>query len=282
MDPIRRLHRPELRSPRAIVAFEGWNDACEAASGAAGYVAGQGSMEPFSLIEPEEFFDFREARPVVSVAEGGTRSLEWPFVRFYAVETGGAHDLVVVLGDEPHLRWKSFVRRVGQVLADADVDLVVTLGSFIGQVAHSAPVPVFGIATDPALLEPHGLEPSNYEGPSGIVGVLLEALRETGIPALSLWAATPHYLAANSNPPAMLALLKAAAPILDVPLDVAELETAAAEFVARVDEALEDNDDLATYVQRLAAAGPGTQPLDPGESDLLITEIEQFLRNRDR
>ena len=201
MDPIRRFRRPALRAPRALLAWEGWNDACEAASGAASFLVGQHDAEPFAVLEPEEFFDFQERRPTVEYDDGGTRRLVWPDTRFYAIErTGDAHDLVIGLGEEPGLRWKTYARSIARVLAESDVELAVTLGAYIGEVAHTVPVPITGVATDPALVDGFLLDRSHYEGPTGIVGVTMEAFREVGIPAVSLWAATPHYLAANPSP----------------------------------------------------------------------------------
>lgn len=265
------------------MAWEGWNDACDAASGAASYVLEQHDItEPFASIEPEEFYDFQVRRPHVEVDEGGTRRLAWPTTRAFAIETGQANDAVVVVGEEPNLRWKTYTRLVAQVLADSDVELVVTLGAFIGQVPHTLPVPIVGVATDPALVEHHGLLTSRYEGPTGIVGVMLEACREIGIPAVSLWAATPHYLAANPNPKAMLALVDKASSIMGVPIDTAELEKVSADFEARVDAAMAANDEFVEYVKRIeegyvAEEGPS---LDPGASDQMISEIEDFLRDR--
>jgi predicted ATP-grasp superfamily ATP-dependent carboligase len=282
MDPIRRLDRPALRSPRALMAFEGWNDACDAASGALSYLLGQTEAEPFAVIEPEEFYDFQEHRPTAVIDEGGTRRLMWPATRAYAIDLPSQpHDLVAVTGDEPNHRWKTYTRAVTSLLAEADVELVVTLGAFIGQVAHTRPVPVVGVATDPALLGRHGIPPSSYEGPSGIVGVVLEACREVGIPAMSLWAATPHYLAANPNPPAMLALLDTAASVSGVELDTAELVKASEEFRARVDSALERNSEFADYVRRLEEEEP-TGPVDPSRAGgMLVSEIEEFLREQE-
>jgi proteasome assembly chaperone (PAC2) family protein len=283
MDPIRRLGRPALRRPQALLAWEGWNDASDAASGALAYLLGQFELEPFVVLEPEEFYDFQVHRPRVKVEEGGTRRLTWPATRFYALELPDQpRDLVVVTGDEPNLRWKTYGRLVARVLADADVERAVTLGAFIGQVAHTVPVPLIGVATDPALVAAHGLRASGYEGPTGIVGVFLEACREVGVPALSLWAAVPHYLAANPNPRAMLALLGKAAAALEVAFDTAELAKVAEEFQGRVDAAMAENATFQAYVRRLEAEAlsevrPG---LDPRGGDRLISEIEEFLRGR--
>ena len=283
MDPIRRHGRPALRRPRALLAWEGWSDASDAASGALAYFLGQFELEPFVVIEPEEFYDFQVHRPLVKVAEGGTRRLTWPATRFYAVPLPEqARDLVVVTGEEPNLRWKTYTRLVAQVLSEADVESAVTLGAFIGQVAHTVPVPLIGAATDPSLLGPNGLSPSAYEGPTGIVAVFLEACREVGIPALSLWAAVPHYLAANPNPRAMLALLEKAGALVEVGFDTAELAKVADEFQERVDAAMAENETFQGYVRRLEAeAQTQVRPaLDPRGGDRLISEIEEFLRGR--
>jgi proteasome assembly chaperone (PAC2) family protein len=281
MDPVRRLGRPGLRAPRAILAFEGWNDACDAASGAAAYVIGEQDPSPFALIEPEEFYDFQATRPTVEVDEGGTRRLTWPETRFYAIEMPArSADVVVVTGHEPNLRWKTYTRLIAQVLAETDVELVITLGAFIGQVPHTLPVPIIGVATDPDLVERFQLPTSHYEGPTGIVGVMLEACREIGIPAVSLWAATPHYLAANPNPRAMLALVDKASVILDIDVDTAELTKVADEFGTRVDEAMNRSEEFADYVRRLEEGIETTGPaLDPSGGQL-ISEIEEWLRDR--
>jgi len=283
MDAIRRFSKPVLRRPRAILAFEGWNDACEAASGVAEFMLEVADVaEPFAVIDPEEFFDFQVRRPTVAIDDGGTRSLSWPTTKFFAVRyPGDERDLVVVVGEEPSFRWKTFARHVTRLLAEMDVEEVVLLGAFIGQVAHSRPVPIFGVATDPALVMRHGLLGSSYEGPTGIVGVLQEACREVGMPAISLWAATPHYLAANANPKAVLALTGRTCEILDIRLDVQALETATTEFDERVDQAMESSEELAVYVQDLEGEDPERPELDPGLTEDLVNEIETFLRDQD-
>lgn len=280
MDHVRRLSRPVLRTPRALLAWEGWNDACDAASGSAAFLLAQlDTPEPFAVIEPEEFYDFTVRRPHVQTDDGGTRRLTWPTTNAYAIPAG-ANDLVVVTGGEPNLRWKTYTRTLAGLLAESDVELVVTLGAFVGQIAHTLPVPIVGVATDPTLVEHHGLLTSRYEGPTGIVGVMLEACREVGIPAISLWAATPHYLAANPNFKAMHALLRTARRILEVDLDLDEMEQMATDFESRVDEAMADNEEFVGYVRRLEEDGDAASVIDPTRSSQMITEIEDFLRGR--
>ena len=283
MDPIRRLSRPTLRRPRALVAFEGWNDASDAASGVAEYLLGHHEVtEPFAVIEPEEFYDFQSHRPRTSINEGGTRSLTWPRTHLYAIRLpADERDLVVVLGEEPSYRWKTYSRLITQLLTESDVEEVVLLGAFIGQVPHTRPVPIIGVATDPELVHRYGLLTSGYEGPTGIVGVMQEACREVGLPAMSLWGAVPHYLAANPNPRAMLALLTQAAEILRLEVDTSELRTVATEFNDRVNAAIAASDEFAEYISTLEASDDDSvTSLDPDRSPELVTEIEDFLRDQ--
>ena len=283
MDPIRRFSKPQLRRPRAVIAFEGWGDGCEAASGAVSYLLTlTEDPEPFAVIDPEEFFDFQQRRPTVHIEHGGTRNLSWPLTKFYAAERpGDDHDLLLVIGEEPAFRWKTYSRSISQVLVEMDVEEVVLLGAFIGQVPHTRPVPVIGVATDTGMINRYGLSPSTYEGPTGIVAVLQEACREVGLPTMSLWAAAPHYLAANPNPMAMLALLEQCRSILGISIDTGELETVAAEFSRRVERAIESSDDFATYVNDLEdQGGHGDDDLGDVTPDELVTEIEDFLRKR--
>lgn len=282
MDPVHRFFRPALRRPRAIVAFEGWSDACDAASGAASYLVGQQDVEPFAAIDPEEFFDFQTRRPVIDIDAGGTRSLSWPTAQFFGLERPEwSQDLIVVVGEEPALRWKTFARELTRVLDDAGVEQVITLGAFIGQVAHTMPVPVIGVATDPGVVDAYNLMTSNYEGPTSLLSVIIEACREEGVPAISLWAAVPHYLAANANPRVMLALLDKAAEILQLEVDTAELRQVAQEFDQKVGEAMTSSKDLTAYVSRLEESAGDALAVGEAVSEQLITDIESFLRSQD-
>ena len=278
VDPIRRFGRPSLRRPRAVLAFEGWNDACDAASGALRHLLERRDIQrPFAIIESEDFFDFQEHRPSVTVRDGSVRSMTWPETRFYAIERPDQdHDLVIVVGDEPTLRWKTFARAVAAVLADTGVESVTMLGAYIGSVTHSGPVPLSGVVTDPSFLEATALPPIDYEGPTGIVAVLGEACKEAGIPATSIWAATPHYLAANPNPKAMRALLAKAGEIVGFDGDSQELRDMETDFILQVDEAVAESDDLAEYVREVAEDG---RQMDPERTGELVDEIERFLKD---
>lgn len=279
MERVLRFSQPDLHAAATLMAFEGWNDASEAASGALTFLLGQHEVDPFAAIDPEDFFDFSSRRPTVEVDESGFRHLSWPRTNLFALshsEVG--RDLVAVLGDEPHLRWRSYARQVLDLLQQSEVEQIVLMGAFIGQVAHTLPVPIIGVGTDPDMVERHGLLGSRYEGPTGIVGVMMEACQEVDVPAISLWAAVPHYLAANPNPKAMLALLGKAAEILRLDIDTDELTKVAGEFEGRVDEAMNQSPDFAQYVERLEATPNDLQQVDPEAGRQLVAEVEQFLR----
>jgi proteasome assembly chaperone (PAC2) family protein len=271
--------RPQLRNPGALVAFSGWGDAANAATGAVEYLMrSYDGGRLLAEISCDEYLDFTQRRPIVSMVEGGTRHVTWPDTAVYGIELGGQpRDLVIILGEEPHLAWRRFATTVIEMLGEIGVTQVVTLGAFIGQVAHTLPVPVVGVIDDADLMERHGLMASNYEGPTGIVGVLNDAFIRADLDSASLWAAVPHYLAANPNPRAMLALVQRAAALLGIAVETTALAVEAAEFQTKVDEAVMRSTELTGYVRRLEQAGdqPEMQP-DAGAE--LVNEIEHFLR----
>ncbi|MBT8202474.1 MAG: PAC2 family protein [Acidimicrobiia bacterium] len=280
MDPVRRLSDPGLRRPVALMAFEGWNDASDAASGTISYLIGQFDAEPFLIIDPEEFMDFHETRPRIRVEAGVTEELVWPATRLYGVHLDDSErDLLLVLGDEPQLRWQTFGRLLAGELTTLGVDRIILLGAFLGQVPHTGPVPVIGTASTVAELAELGLTGANYQGPTGIVGFLSHLFRQEGLPTLSLWAATSHYLGTNPNPKAMLALLERSAAILNVSIDATELAEVAGEFESRVDAAMSESEEFTSYVRRLESlAGEAAPDFNASDAAELISEVEDFLK----
>ena len=275
--------RPELRRPVLLAAFRGWNDGGQGASLAGGYLAKQWAAERFAEIDAEEFFDFQAARPHVSLVDGLTRKLEWPENAFFHAPIPGAdRDVVIMLGIEPNLRWRTFGKLIVGLAQDLGIEMVVTLGSLLADVPHTRPAPVTAAGTDPTLVEELGLEPSRYEGPTGIVGVLLDACREEGIPSISLWAAVPHYVSLAPSPRAALALCRRFGELVDVDVDVTELEEAATEYSEQVSEAVSADAETASYVEELERR---VDMLDQAEDlpsgDSLAAELTRFLRERD-
>lgn len=267
--------RPFLADPVALIAFEGWGDAGESASQAAATFVEHFDSQLLASIDPDEHFDFQVRRPMVEVDSSGTRSISWPSNELHLIR-GSERDVVVVLGEEPNYRWKAFIAEIVEALQSLGVKRAVTLGAFIGQVAHTLPVPLVGSATRPDTLTMHGLMPSGYEGPTGIVGVLNHALGSAGIDVISVWAAVPHYLSNQEYPPATEALAIKASELLGVTLNIGDLTHAARDFIATVDEALEDNDELMRYVTQLEEDADA----DLVRGDHLVEEIEDFLRDK--
>lgn len=275
MTSLQWLEKPILQDPVGLVAFEGWGDAGESASQAAESFLSQLDSELIAVIDPDEHFDFQVRRPMVGVDSFGVRSITWPRNELHLVR-GGEHDLVLILGEEPHYRWKVFTNDLVEALQTLGIGRAITMGAFVGQVAHTLPVPLVGSATRPDTLGLHGLHPSGYEGPTGIVGVLNHALGNAGIDVTSLWAAVPHYLSNQEYPPATEALVVKAAELIGISFDVGELSLASRHFLSTVNEAIEGNDELQAYVEQLEEDADA----DIERSDRLVTEIETFLRDQ--
>jgi predicted ATP-grasp superfamily ATP-dependent carboligase len=276
--------RPELRRPVLVAAFRGWNDGGQGATLGAGFLAKQWDAESFAEIDPENFYDFQAVRPNVSLEDGLTRRLEWPSNTFvHAPIPGLDRDAVILLGVEPNLRWKTYTALVLELLQELKVELVVTLGSLLADVPHTRPAPVSAAASDPSLVEELGVEPSRYEGPTGIVGILLDECRQAGIPAVSLWAAVPHYVSLAPSPRAALALCRRLGELVGTEIDVSELEQAAEEYSEQVTEAVASDAETAAYVEELERRVDlmeAAEEIPSGES--LAAELTRFLREREQ
>ena len=283
MPELNVTYRPELRKPVLVAAFRGWNDGGQGASLGGGYLAKQWEASRFAEIEPEGFYDFQATRPHVSLVDGLTRRLDWPDNGFFHAEIPGTdRDVVLLLGIEPNLRWRTFTGLVLELAQDLGVEFVVTLGSLLADVPHTRPAPVTAAATDPALVEALGLEPSRYEGPTGIVGVVHDACREAGIPSVSLWAAVPHYVSLAPSPRAALALVRRFGELIKVDIDLDELEQAASEYSEQVSEAVSTDAETQQYVEELERRVDmldAADDLPSGES--LAAELTRYLRERD-
>ena len=274
---------PLLRRPRLIMAWAGWNDAGEAASTAARYLASSLEAKPFARIDPEEFYDFTEARPLARYNDG-QREIMWPSTDFYALPTPAAEqDLILGLGIEPNHRWRSYMAAVRALVTTLGAEMVITLGAVVAGVAHTQPIGVRGSANGPTLAKRYSMHPSRYEGPTGIVGVFHDDCRRNQIDGISLWAAVPHYLPGLANPYAARALLERLETICTLPLNYERLKQEETRFTERVEAALLENEELASYVRELEAR-QGKEPENdspPPElpsADGLIEDLEDYLR----
>src|ERR687892_2395456 len=249
---LRIYERPALEKPVLIGAFRGWSDGGQAATLAAGYLARLWEADKFADIDPELFVDFQATRPHVSLDEGETRQIDWPENTFYRARIPGTNrDAVLLVGVEPNYRWRTFSELVSELARDLGVELVVTLGALLADVPHTRAAPVTGAATDPQLVDELGLQLSRYEGPTGIVGVLLDSCRRAGIPSVSLWAAVPHYVSLAPSPKAARALCERLSGVLGIAIDVGELAEAESTYVEQVSEAVSSDNETATYVEEL-------------------------------
>jgi predicted ATP-grasp superfamily ATP-dependent carboligase len=282
MDELRMAERPSLRRPLLIAAFRGWNDGGQGASLAGGYLARVWGGARFAEIDPENFYDFQATRPHVALVEGVTRRIEWPENAFYHAQIPGlGRDAVILLGVEPNVRWRTFGELVVRLARELGVEMVVTLGSLLADVPHTRPAPVTASAGDPRLIEELGLEPSRYEGPTGIVGVLHDACTRDGLPSLSLWAAVPHYVSLAPSPRAALALCQRLGELLGSHIDTSELAEAVDAYNEQVSEAVAADAETAAYVEELEQRSDVLEQNLPS-GDSLAAELTRFLREREQ
>jgi proteasome assembly chaperone (PAC2) family protein len=260
-----------------VLAFEGWNDAGDAASTALRWLRDRWAPEPLAEIDGEDFYDFTETRPHVRLADGVTRTIDVPNVELTWGSDAG-RDVIALVGHEPQLRWKTFTRQVLDVADALGVSFVLSLGALLTDVPHTVDTRVIGTATDPALIERLGLQRSGYEGPTGIVGVLGDALGRVGLPSASLWAPVPSYVPGAPSPKAALALVRRAAELLDIGVVTTDLEIASAAYERQVSEVVADDDEMMEYVERLEHRY-ATERDVPSSADL-VAEVERFLRDQ--
>jgi len=270
---------PDLVDPVMLCAFEGWNDAGDAASGAVLHLEEVWSATQVAEFDPEDYYDFQVNRPEVTFDEG-VRAVTWPTTRLSVARIPLAtRDVVLVHGIEPSMRWRSFTQELLGAARELGVEMVVTLGALLADSPHTRPVPVSGTSSDAALSLRLGYEPSTYEGPTGIVGVLQDACGQAGIPAVSLWAAVPHYVAQPPCPKATLALLARIEDLLDVPVPLGDLPEESRAWQIGVDELAAEDDEIAAYVRTLEEA-VDTAELPEASGDAIAREFERYLRRR--
>ena len=271
---------PELVDPLLIAAFEGWNDAGDAATSAVEHLEEVWEAVPLTELDSEDYYDYQVNRPNVMQGDDGRRLVTWPTTRVsYARLAGVGRDVVLIRGIEPNMRWKQFTHEILGVCHELGVELVVTLGALLADSPHTRPVPVTGTSSDEGLTRSLHLEPSRYEGPTGIVGVVQDACTRAGVPALSIWAAVPHYVAQPPCPKATLALLRHVEDLLDVPIPLGDLPEDARAWERGVDELAEEDPEVADYVRSLEEAKDLTDAPE-ASGDAIAREFERYLRRR--
>jgi proteasome assembly chaperone (PAC2) family protein len=251
---VRWNAEPSLRRPFMIAAFSGWNDAADAATDAVRWLVRATNARPFATLDSEEYIDYQASRPTVELVEGVVRAVTWPTLAFSGgALPGSSRDLVCLLGVEPNLRWRSFCDDVIGVARRTGCELIVTVGALLGDTPHSRPIQCTGSATDEVLAARLGMQRSRYEGPTGIVGVLHDAVRRVGFPSASIWAPVPHYVATPPNPKATRAILEKLGQLLDLPLELTDLDIASSAWERSVSEVVAGDAEVSSYVERLEA-----------------------------
>ena len=276
MEDVVWYRKPLLSEPVAILAFEGWSDAGNTATGCIENISCTYDVEPFAELDSDSFYNYQMRRPIVEVKDFGEREFHWPQTSFYSIEDYKLKkDLILVFGEEPSMRWKEYAKNIKDVLVELGVKRAVTLGAFFGQVAHTLPVPIFGVSTDPTFHSRYNILNPNYSGPTGITSVVGQTLSESEIETTGLWAAVPHYLSSGGYPKGMSALMNKTSEILKIDIDDSGIQTEGQQFEVKINKAMENSQDLAEYVSRLEESEVSLE--NNFSEDNLVQQIEDFL-----
>ncbi|CAA9358511.1 MAG: PFIG00823557: AC2 (Proteasome assembly chaperone) family [uncultured Nocardioidaceae bacterium] len=272
---------PTLRSPVLVAAFEGWNDAADAASGAVDHLLEVWDARLVAAIDPEDYYDFQMNRPLVGADEHGGRRITWPSTQLSVASPPGAdRDVVLLRGIEPNMRWRQFCAELLAAAKELGAEMVVTLGALLADTPHTRPVPISASTTEPGLASRLELEQSTYEGPTGIVGVFQDSAIRHDLPAVSLWAAVPHYVAQPPCPKATLALLGQLEDLLGISIPLDDLPEDARAWERGVDELAAEDDEIGDYVRALEETRD-TADLPEASGDAIAREFERYLKRRE-
>ncbi len=271
---------PSLQRPLMVVAFEGWFDAGECATGAVRWLRDHHPSRRVAHIDPEEFFDFQENRPQVRIATDGTREIKWPTLDCHVIENDLPHDLVLLAGVEPRMRWRTFCDSVLEVATDTGCEMVVTLGAMVAGIPHSRPASVKGSAASADLAQRLGLDRPTYQGPTGIIGTLHDALDRANLPVISLRVGVPHYVAGPPNAKGTRALLQHFEQVTGIRTEYQGLDVQAREWEERVSEAVADDPEVVAYVRQLEEEADRAAEADLPSGDDIAEEFQRFLRER--
>ena len=272
---------PELVDPIVIAAFEGWNDAADAASSVVDHLMRIWGARVVGAVDPEDFYDFQVNRPVVGTDERGHRRLTWPTTQIAVASPPDlGRDVILIRGIEPNMRWRQFCAELLAATDELGGEMVVTLGALLADTPHTRPIPVTGTATEPELVDRLKLEQSTYEGPTGIVGVFQDACVRVDMPAVSYWAAVPHYVAQPPCPKATLALVGQLEDLLETSIPLGDLVEDARAWERGVDELAEEDEDVADYVRSLEQTRD-TADLPEASGEAIAREFERYLKRRE-
>jgi predicted ATP-grasp superfamily ATP-dependent carboligase len=269
----------QMSRPVVVAAFEGWNDAGEAASRAVEHLAELAGAELLGEVDPEEYYDFQVNRPLISLDESGVRRVEWRTTRVYAGSLPGGPEVLLVRGIEPNVRWRHFTDEIVDTCRAVQASSVVLLGALLADVPHRRSLPVTGISAAEQITSRVSLEPASYTGPTGIVGVLAAAMEAEDMPVVSFWASVPYYVGQPPSPKATLALLRRVEDALDVTLPTGELTDESLAWERAVDELVDDDEELSGIVTALEEQADSDR-LESTSGDSIAAEFERYLRRR--
>jgi predicted ATP-grasp superfamily ATP-dependent carboligase len=262
-----------------VVAFEGWNDAGDAASVAGRFLSEQVDAEVLATVDPEEYYDFQYSRPQVQLDATGSREIVWPGTDFYRSNRLGTENLYFLIGVEPSRRWRTFVEEILELIEEQEIKTVIFLGALYTEVPHTRPIHLVSTSQSIQLRERYGLEKSDYSGPVGILTVLGTAIDELNIPTLALWAEVPHYTHGQPCPKAALALIASVEGYIGREFNHKELAEEAFAWERKVDEMVEGDDELSGYIAQLETSRDAVEVAE-ASSDAMVEEVERFLRNK--
>ncbi len=263
-----------------VVAFEGWNDAGEAASGAVRMLKEHLDVEAVASVDPEDYFDYQFNRPTVAFDDDGNRQVIWPEVTAYGPDASSSSSIYLLLGSEPSRGWKTFTEEIMEVVDDAEIRNIIFLGSMLADVPHTRPISVFVSSENAEVRAELSVERSSYEGPVGILSVLGQAAEKAGVPTLSVWASVPHYVHNAPSPKATLALIQKLEEILGITIPRGDLVEESAAWESGIDALASDDDDMAAYIAQLERARD-TVDSPEASGDAIAEEFEKYLRKRD-
>ncbi len=270
-----------LRNPVIVAAFEGWNDAGDAATSAVSQLGVAWGASPLAELDPEGFYDFQVSRPTVRLVEGVTRTIDWPTTRLSVCRLPTAPcDVILIHGIEPNFRWKAFCQELLDIALANGVATVITLGALLADVPHTRPVQVAATATDQPTAQRLGLAGSHYEGPTGISGVFQDICARAGIPSISFWASVPHYVSQAPSPKATLALLHRVEEVLDIEVPLGGLPEQADEWETEVSQIAAEDEEISEYIKALEDREEEDEPLKPASGESIAAEFERYLRRR--
>ncbi len=275
---------PELRSPIVIATFSGWNDAATSATMALDAIAASLDSDAVARLDAEPFYDFQANRPTIRITSGELQGIIWPTNRVVTARAAAAsRDAILIHGTEPSTHWRTYCEALLDIVERLDAQMLITLGALIADVSHTRPVPITGLASDAAAISNLGLDDVNFEGPTGITGVMHETAKRRGLASASLWAAIPHYAAAVPNPKAALALVRRVEGLTGIAIEAAGLERSGERFVAQLDRAIAANPEIKELVAKLERQQDETVDIaaELPTGDAIASEIQRFLRRHD-